>query len=96
MKTKDYKVVHREKSRWFFIKLDQGKAAYIKYTRSDNTISVDHTYTPEEFRGQGLAKKLMLAVVEYAKNNKLKIIPNCSYAQYFFQKNPEFKDLIAE
>jgi len=96
MNPRDYRVVHREKSRWFFIKLGQGKAAYIKYTRFDDIISVDHTYTPEEFRGQGLAKKLMLAVVEYVKSNKLKIIPNCSYAQYFFQKNPEYKDLIAK
>ena len=51
MNPKDYRVVHREKSRWFFIKLGQGKAAYIKYTRFDDIISVDHTYTPEEFRG---------------------------------------------
>ena len=95
MNTEDYEVVHREKSNWFFIKLEKGKAAYIKYTRSNNTISVDHTYTPEEFRGRGLAKKLMLAVIEYAKKNNLKIIPNCSYAQYFFEKYPEFRELVA-
>ena len=96
MSAENYKVVHRENSNWFFIKLGQGKAAYIKYTRTDDTISVDHTYTPEEFRGRGLARRLMLAVIEYAKRNNLRIIPNCSYAQYFFEKNPEFKYLIAQ
>ena len=89
-----YKVVHREKSNWFFIRLDKGKAAYLKYTRLEKTLSVDHTHTPEEYRGKGLAKRLMLAVINYAKRNNLKIIPNCSYAQYFFEKNPEFRDLM--
>ena len=95
MSTENYEVVHREKSNWFFIKLGRGKAAYIKYTRIGSAISIDHTYTPEEYRGRGIAKRLMLAVIDYAKQNNLKIIPNCSYAQYFFQKHPEYTDLVA-
>jgi GNAT superfamily N-acetyltransferase len=54
------------------------------------------TYTPEQHRGKGYAKLLVDKAVEVAREKGLKIIPICSYAIYYFIKNPELRSLLAE
>lgn len=55
----------------------------------DNTIIIDHTFVDDSLRGQGIAAKLMLEVVSYAKANNKKIKASCSYAVKWFEKNKE-------
>jgi len=60
----------------------------------DNTILVDHTFVDDSLRGQGIAAKLMLEVIKYAKENNKNIKATCSYALKWFEKNKdEYKDL---
>lgn len=61
--------------------------------KGHNIIIVDHTYVPDEFRGQGIAAKLTEKIVEYAKKNNLKIIPQCPYVKRVFDKNEEYQQL---
>ncbi|MDT2830114.1 GNAT family N-acetyltransferase [Vagococcus carniphilus] len=56
---------------------------------------VDHTFVDSSQRGKGLAEKLVLAVIEKAKKEDLKIIPTCSYVVSYFDKHKEYNDLIA-
>ena len=57
----------------------------------DNT---DHTFVDDSLRGQGIAAKLMLEVIDYAKSNNKKIKATCSYAVKWFEKNRDkYKDL---
>ena len=44
----------------------------------DNTVIIDHTFVDDSLRGQGIAAKLMLEVVSYAKANNKKIKASCS------------------
>lgn len=55
----------------------------------NNTIIIDHTFVDDSLRGQGIAAKLMLEVVKYAKSNNKKIKASCSYAVKWFEKNRE-------
>ncbi len=91
----DIQVKHSKTSKWFFIRLGRGKAAYLKYSIRDNVMSLDSTYTPEEFRGRGLARRLVEEAIKYARENGLKIKPVCSYAVYFFKKYPQYSDVLA-
>ena len=60
----------------------------------DNTIVIDHTFVDDSLRGQGIAAKLMLEVINYAKSNNKKIKATCSYALKWFEKNRDgYKDL---
>jgi len=82
----------------FYIGESEDKAiARITWTPQDNQhIIVDHTYTDDSLRGQGIAGRLMAAVVAYARENNLKIIPTCSYVVYKMDRNPdEYKDIRA-
>ncbi len=79
----------------FLIRLAPGKYAYLKYRSEGGIMYIDATFTPKEYRGRGLAVKLMKAVIKYARKNESKIVPNCSYAKSYFEKHPEYRGILA-
>lgn len=58
-------------------------------------IIIDHTGVEEKFEGQGFAKQLVMAGVEYARENDLKIIPLCPYAKRRFERDESIRDVLA-
>lgn len=69
--------------------------AVVTYVFDDHhTILIDHTYVSDELRGQGIAKELIDAVVSYARQEKLKIIPLCSYAEWLMKGSREYDDVL--
>ncbi|MEG2708156.1 MAG: GNAT family N-acetyltransferase [Vagococcus sp.] len=57
-------------------------------------IDVNRTFVDESQRGKGLAEKLVLAVIEIAKKEELKIVPSCSYVENYFNKHEELSSLL--
>jgi len=78
----------------FYVPLDSGVKAFLRYSQDSDVLIIESTYTPEKYRGRGLAEELTRKVVEYAKIRKLKIRPRCSYAAMFFNRHLEFQDLL--
>ena len=70
------------------------KAVLSFYTESD-VCYVTKTYVDASLRGQGIASKLMDALIEKARRDGFKIKPICSYAASYFEKHPESNDLLA-
>ncbi|MEM3506599.1 MAG: GNAT family N-acetyltransferase [Candidatus Bathyarchaeia archaeon] len=70
----------------FLIRLDRGVYAYLKYRLNRKIMYIESTYTPGQFRGKGLAAKLMEEAISYAKNQGLEIVPLCSYAKHYLNK----------
>lgn len=58
------------------------------------TVNINHTYVDESLRGQGVAGKLMKAVIKYLEENQKKALPTCSYAVGWFAKHPEYSHLL--
>ena len=48
---------------------------------------IDHTEVDEKYNGKGYAKHLVMAGVEFARENNVKIIPLCSYAKSRFDRD---------
>ncbi len=84
-------IQHREGE--FFI-TDGSERSELTYTLSEGVMRASHTFVPESMRGQGIAKKLVLELISYAKENSYQIHPVCSYVQTFFERNKEYKDLV--
>lgn len=59
-----------------------------------NSVDVNHTFVDASLRGQGIAGKLMAELAEELKNRNLKAQPTCSYAAGWFEKHPEYSDLL--
>lgn len=55
----------------------------------------DHTFVPPAMRGQGVAQKLVEALVADAREQGFKIVPQCSYVEALFRRHPEWADLLA-
>lgn len=57
-------------------------------------LSIEHTRTFEGHQGKGVASALMQATNEYAIAQQLKVKPTCSYAEAWYQRRPEFQDVV--
>ncbi|WP_166171676.1 GNAT family N-acetyltransferase [Acinetobacter sp. SA01] len=81
----------------FFTLNDAGqRIAEISYVwRNENTIVADHTWVDDCLRGQGVARKLLDVLVEFAREKQLKIIPTCSYVEVMFKRDQSFADVVA-
>lgn len=74
---------------------DDKQAGKMTYTwAGDSKFIIDHTEVNAEFNGKGVGKKLVIAAVEYARANNLKIIPLCPFAKSVFDKVEEIHDVL--
>lgn len=78
----------------FFIFDEEGKEtlAELTYKKNGDILIFDHTYVSDKLRNQGIAGKLLGVAVNYARENKFKIKPVCSYVVKKFQSS-EFDDV---
>ncbi len=81
----------------FYIGEDENNPiAEITFKPADgNTIIADHTYVSDELRGQGIAGKLFNKLIEHARENNLKIEPECSYVVAKMDRTNDFDDVRA-
>ena len=73
----------------------EGGTAFSEYIRDGDTLIVVHTVTPPALRGQGLAGRVVEAMLADARDKGLKIEPRCSYITAYFEAHPEERDLLA-
>lgn len=77
--------------------LPDGSEGEMTYVRRDaGTIVANHTGVPNQYRGQGIAEKLVAAAMNDARARGQQIVPVCSYVVAQFRRHPEWADLRAE
>ena len=67
---------------------------YCQYKEENNVWSIIHTVVKQEFGGRGIAKRLVLTIIEEARKNSKKINPICSYAKKMMESSDEYKDVL--
>ena len=86
-------VKHDEENHKFLL-INDGKESYALYRmHNKETMNIFRVYVPPEHRHRGLAAKVVIAALKYAKENNLKVIPSCSYTDYFIERNKEYEEL---
>lgn len=87
----DFSMFKHEHQR-FYLENEEGKImAEITYTEVDDKIlTIDHTFVDPSLRGQGIASKLVEAVVKLAINQNKKIIPVCPFAKKEFSEKEAY------
>ena len=65
-----------------------------EFSVSENVWMITHTGVRSEYGGRGIAKKLVMKVIESARTNNAKIVPVCSYAEKLMSGKEEFKDVL--
>jgi predicted GNAT family acetyltransferase len=56
------------------------------FEEKDNVWNINHTFVNGKYQGQGIAKKLVLIVIDNAKAEGKEIIADCSYAAKVIEK----------
>jgi uncharacterized protein len=83
------------------LKLDQtGKGAFVIEEAgerlaemvigiSGNNLTVYHTEVSDQLKGQGIASKMLSVMVNYARENRLKVIALCPYVNSQFKRHAD-------
>ena len=71
----------------FYLLIDDQIAAKMLVGTASDKLNVYHTEAMIE--GKGYAKKLFEAMVAYAREHSLKVIPYCPYVQAQLKRHPE-------
>jgi len=71
-----------------------GQAELTFTWRGEHLLSADHTGTPDELRGMGIALALVERLVADARAQGFKIIPLCPYIREKYESHPEWADVM--
>lgn len=91
---KTMEIIHDLEKQKFYVIVD-GLESHLEYVKSGEVLNLNHTYVPNQLRGKGIAGKLVEAALKHVRENKLKIIPSCSYVAEFVRRHKQYDDLIA-
>lgn len=89
-----YDIRHNEATSQFETTVD-GQTAYAAYELEEpGRIVFTHTIVPEELSGRGIAGELAKKALDYARSEKLTVVPQCAYMARYIDRNPEYKELM--
>jgi len=87
----------KENSEKIWLENEEGKVvAYVEFPEINGVANVMHTVVDKSLRGQGIAGKLLTALVEKMEKEGRKIELTCSYAIDWFEKNKGHENVLAD
>jgi uncharacterized protein len=87
--------ITHDRGNTMFMAVVDGQECELDYRLDGKTMVITHTGVPEPVAGRGIANLLTRFAVQVAEAQGWKIRPACSYAVRWFERNPEYKNLLA-
>ena len=86
----------KESAKGRFDAMDENKiVGSMFYTFAGETkMIISHTEVDDAYRGENIGKRILMSIVEYARENKIKIIPLCPFAKSVFDKVESIRDVL--
>ncbi|MCC6251243.1 MAG: N-acetyltransferase [Bacteroidia bacterium] len=78
----------------FELNINGDIAGEINAKLNQGNVEIHHTKVKEAYNGQGLGKKLVESVIDYARKHQLKIVSYCPYAKRVLEKSENVKDVF--
>jgi len=81
----------------FYIEGEDGRLAELTFSAAPDgqLVILEHTEVDESLRGQGIARRLVEAAVNWARDQNIKLVPVCPFAKAVFDREPAFGDVLA-
>lgn len=93
----EHEVRHAADEGRFEIPLDEGEAYMAYVGPEDGTVEFESTFVSPDHRGEGLAERVVVAALEWAREEGLEVVPTCPYVRRTMSETrPEFADLAAD
>jgi len=89
----ELEVKHNPDAKRFEIALPDGSLALVDYNRAGNNIVYTHTEVPTQYEGNGIGGKLAHHVMEYAKQEGLKVQALCPFIAHYVREHEEYQSI---
>lgn len=86
-------IIHSLDEGKFFAMDGDVKVGHLGYELEDKVIYINTTYVDPEYRNGFLGKRLVDQCVKYAREEKFKIYPVCSFVVKLFEKIDKYDDI---
>jgi len=93
MDTGSNEIIHNKPAQRFEIHVGE-LMAELKYNQAGNTLTFSHTRVPRALEGQGIGGQLVKTGLDYARNQRLEVVPLCSFVEAYIQRHPEYQSLV--
>ena len=71
------------------------RLAEMTYSRTNaKLIVVDHTGVDDALKGQGVGRRLLDALVQWARDTDTRVIALCPFAKAQFDRDPTIRDVL--
>lgn len=88
-------VTHNEADQTFEVWIE-GYRSKLDYIREGKNFVITHVGVYPEFRGQGVAGKIVDTALQYARQHSWRVVPMCSYAAAYIRRNPKYVELTSQ
>lgn len=92
--TEEPHVVHNAPGRFEFVV--HGQTAHLDYQTAGDRIRFIHIEVPPAERGHHYSEALTRAGLEYARGERLRVVPICPFVRTFLSHHPEYLPLVDE
>lgn len=75
---------------------EDGETAVLSYRLQPGSITFIHTGVPEKLEGRGIAKRLAVAGLEFAREKRQTVVPLCPFVAGYIKRHSEHLDLVRE
>ena len=70
------------------------KTAFLNYTLRENVMTFTHTEVPSSLNGRGIGTALVKAGIDFAIEQGLRVIPQCSFVADFISTHPQYQSIV--
>jgi predicted GNAT family acetyltransferase len=87
-------VSHNPAAGRFEIRTANGSAV-LNYAHRGADLDLIHTEVPEALEGHGYGAALAAAALDYARRERIKVIPTCPFVSAYIRRHPADATLVA-
>ena len=71
-----------------------GFKAFLEYDIDKDVMTLIHTEVPPQLEGKGLGSKIVKAALDSAREQGMKIVPQCPFVAGYIERHPEYGELL--
>ncbi len=90
----DINITHDKEAQEFTAQLKDDQAELAYALPADDVIDFQHTFVPEDYRNEGVANQLIEAGLNYAQEQKFKVIASCPAVSAYVRRHKEYQSLL--